>query len=102
MPKILQDGEGLLTREPGLYPPKDRELIAQVGDENFGVFAGCIGDAHGGQAGQGVNVTAVNIGVLRGHAGLGDQMQMAIGLVAKPQAVLAVGKQQFFAAQGGH
>lgn len=33
MPKILQEGEGLLTREPGQYPPKDRAVIAQVGDE---------------------------------------------------------------------
>lgn len=32
MPKILQ-GEGLLTREPGQFPPKDRAVIAQVGDE---------------------------------------------------------------------
>jgi hypothetical protein len=35
MPKILSEeqiGSGL-TREPGLFPPKDRELIAQVGDE---------------------------------------------------------------------
>lgn len=33
MPKILQEGEGLLTREPGQFPPKDRAVIAQVGDE---------------------------------------------------------------------
>ena len=33
MPKILQEGEGLLTREPGQYPPKDRAVIAQVGEE---------------------------------------------------------------------
>jgi len=36
MPKILseeQNGTGLITRNPGEYPPKDRALIAQVGDE---------------------------------------------------------------------
>ena len=33
MPKILQDGEGLLIRDVGQYPPKDRALIEQVGDE---------------------------------------------------------------------
>lgn len=33
MPKILQEGQGLLTRESGLYPPKERALIEQVGDE---------------------------------------------------------------------
>lgn len=33
MPKILQEGEGLLTREPGQFPPKERALIEQVGDE---------------------------------------------------------------------
>jgi len=33
MPKILQEGEGLLTREPGQFPPKDRAVIAQVGEE---------------------------------------------------------------------
>jgi hypothetical protein len=36
MPKILSEeqiGRGLISREPGLFPPKDREVIAQVGDE---------------------------------------------------------------------
>ena len=33
MPKILQEGDGLLLREPGQFPPKDRAVIAQVGDE---------------------------------------------------------------------
>lgn len=33
MPKILQEGEGLLTRDPGQFPPKDRAVLAQVGDE---------------------------------------------------------------------
>lgn len=36
MPKILSEeqiGLGLISRDPGQYPPKDREVIAQVGDE---------------------------------------------------------------------
>jgi len=33
MPKILQEGEGILLREPGLYPPKDRKVIEEVGGE---------------------------------------------------------------------
>jgi len=36
MPKILSEeqiGTGLITRTPGQYPPKDRAVIAQVGEE---------------------------------------------------------------------
>jgi hypothetical protein len=36
MPKILSEeqiGEGLLTREPGLFPPADRKVIEEVGEE---------------------------------------------------------------------
>jgi hypothetical protein len=36
MPKILTDeqlGEGVFLREPGQYPPKDRKVIEEVGNE---------------------------------------------------------------------
>jgi hypothetical protein len=35
LPQYVQKGDGILFRDPGKFPPKSRDLIAQVGDEKI-------------------------------------------------------------------
>ncbi|MPN13600.1 hypothetical protein SDC9_160922 [bioreactor metagenome] len=93
-------------REAAIHPVQvaraHLQPLAQFGAVDFRVLGAGAGQRVGGQAHQPVLIVHAG-GLLGGqHAGLGHQLQMAIGLRAKPLAIQAVGKQQLGTAQGRH